>query len=136
MSEFVRDRVLEYIAAAGDKRFDHLAELVHPDATFSGTVKAETQGRDAFVQGFRNLGPIIERNEVRGLIVDGDRAAVLYDFVTDTPVGAVLCAEFLTFEDDLIRSSTLIFDWRRWAEVMQELQARIGATTPVQPATA
>jgi SnoaL-like domain len=132
----VRDRVLEYISAAGDKRFDRLAELVHPDATFSGTVKVETRGREAFVQGFRNLGPIIERNEVRELIVDGDRAAVLYDFVTDTSVGAVLCAEFLTFEDDLIHSSTLIFDWRRWTEVMQELQSRVGAATPVQPDTA
>jgi hypothetical protein len=124
MSETVRALVTEYISAVGEGRFDRLAELVHPQATFGGTLKVETHGAEAFVQGFRNLGPIVVRNEVRELIVEGNRASVLYDFVTDTAVGPVLCAEFLTFEDGLIRSSTLLFDWRRWPEVMKELQAR------------
>jgi hypothetical protein len=132
MSESVRDLVMEYVAAAGERRFDRLAELVHPDATFGGTVKAETRGAEAFVQGFRNLGPIIARNDVRELVVDGHRAAVLYDFVTDTAVGPVLSAEFLTVEDGLIRSSVLLFDHRRWPEVVRELQARVTGA----PATA
>lgn len=136
MSESVRDLVNEYVSAAGGRRFDRLAELVHPDATFEGTVNVQTRGAEAFVQGFRNLGPIILRNDVRELIAEGDRAFVLYDFVTDTPVGAVLCGELLTVEDGLIRSSTLIFDWRRWPEVLQELQTRVGAVAPPQPAKA
>lgn len=52
-----------------------------------------------FVQGFENLRPITLRNEVREIIADDEGAAVLYDFVTDTPVGPVLCAEFLAVED-------------------------------------
>lgn len=79
-----------------------------------------------------DLAPILAHNEVRQLIVDGDRAFVLYDFVTDTPVGPVLCGELLTVEEGLIHSSTLIFDWRRWPEVLQELQARIGSMPPQQ----
>jgi hypothetical protein len=130
----VRDLVMQYVSAAGEKRFDRLAELIHPDANFGGTVNVETRGAEAFVQGFRNLGPIIARNEVRELIVDGNRAFVLYDFVTDTAVGAVLCGELLTIEEGLIRTSTLIFDWRRWPEVMQELQRR-ASPVPPQPAT-
>ena len=129
MSESVGDLVQEYVSAVGNKRFDRLAELVHPDATFEGTVKAQARGAEAFVQGFRNLGPIIMRNEVRELIVDEDRAFVLYDFVTDTPVGPVLCGELVTVEGGLIKSSTLIFDWRRWSEVLHELQARTSATS-------
>ena len=97
-------------------------------------MKVQTRGAEAFVQGFRNLEPIVEHNDVRELIVDRDRAFVLYYFITDTPVGAVLCGELLTVEDGLIRSSTLIFDWRRWPEVLQELQTRIGAA-PTQQAT-
>ena len=123
MSDSVRELVLEYVQAAGARRFDRLAEMVHPDATFDGTVKA-VRGADAFVQGFRNLGPVVERNEVREVVVEGDRAFVLYDFVSDTPVGPVLCGELVTFKDGLISSSTLIFDWRRWPEVVRELQAR------------
>jgi hypothetical protein len=136
MSESVRRLVSEYVSAVGEKRFDRLAELVHHDATFDGTVKVQTLGGEAFVQGFRNLAPIIARNEIRELIVEGNRAFVLYDFVTDTPVGPVLCGELLTVEDGLIRSSTLIFDWRRWPEVLRELQGRIGAAAPPQPANA
>src|SRR5262245_16878219 len=131
MSRDVRDLVIEYVSAVGDKRLDRLEELVHPDATMDGTVKVEVKGREAFVQGFRNLAPIIVRNEIRDVIVDGDRAFVLYDFVTDSPAGAVLTGELLTIEDDRIRSSTLIFDWRRWPEVLGELQAR---HTPPDPA--
>ncbi len=84
----------------------------------------ETVGAAAFVQGFENLRPITLRNEVREIIADDEGAAVLYDFVTDTPVGPVLCAEFLAVEDGGIRSSTLLFDWCRWPEVLQELKAR------------
>jgi hypothetical protein len=124
MAGHIRDLVIEYVSAAGDKRFDRLAELVHPDARMDGTVKTESEGREAFVQGFRNLAPIIDRNEIREVIVDGDRAFVLYDFVTDSPAGAVLTGELLTIEDDRIRSSTLIFDWRRWPEVLGELGTR------------
>src|SRR4029453_5096345 len=133
MGESVRELVREYVSAAGAQRFDRLAELVHPDATFDGTVKVQTRGAEAFVQGFRNLGPIIAHNELRDLIVEEDRAFVLYDFVTDTPVGPVLCGELLTVEDGLIRSSTLIFDWRRWPEVLRELRERIGASPSPQP---
>ena len=124
MSGNVRELLTEYVQAAEDKRFDRLEELVHPDAAMNGTVKTEVRVAQAFVQGFRNLGPIVQRNEIRELIMDGDRAFVLYDFVTDTPVGAVLTGELLTIEDDLIRTSTLICDWRRWPEVLAELQSR------------
>lgn len=54
--------------------------------------------------------------------MEGDKAFVLYDFVTDTAVRAVLTEEFLTVEDGRIRSIALLFDWRRWPEVMQELE--------------
>jgi hypothetical protein len=136
MSGTVRDLVVEYVKAAGERRFDDLAELVHADATFGGTVRVETRGADAFIQGFRNLGPILARNEVRHVIVEGEDAFVLYDFVTDTPVGAVLCGEMVTTHDGLIRSSTLIFDWRRWPEVLQELQRRTAASARPQPTNA
>jgi hypothetical protein len=36
----------------------------------------------------------------------------------------VLSGELLTVDDGLIRSSTLLFDWRRWPEVMTEFQQR------------
>jgi hypothetical protein len=122
-----RELVLDYVAAAGNKQFDRLAELIDEDATFGGTVKNEVRGVDAFVQGFRNLAPVAVRHDVRDIVVDGDKAFVLYDFVTDTDVGAVLCGELLSTRNGRISSSTLIFDWRHWPEVLQEIGRRTAA---------
>ena len=129
MSTDVRSLVTEYVEAVGERRFDRVAELVHPDASFGGTVKNEVHGAEAFVDGFRQLGPILDRTVIRHLVVEGDDAFVLYDFVTDTDAGAVLCGEYVTTGDGLIRSSTLIFDWRRWPEVMQELARRSASSS-------
>jgi len=120
----VQRLVEEYAAAVSDGDFDRLAKLVHPDATFGGTVASEANGRDAFVQGFRNLRPITVRTDVRQILVDGDRAAILYDLVTDTAVGSILCTEFLNSVDGRITASTLLFDWRRWPEVLTEIRNR------------
>lgn len=119
--------VRAYASAVSEGDFDQLVDLVHADASFGGTVMAQAQGIEAFVQGFRNLRPITVRTEVHSVVVEDDRAAVMYDLVTDTPVGSVLCSEFLTIDAGRIRSSTLIFDWRRWPEVIEVLRSRITA---------
>src|SRR5689334_8711878 len=121
--ESMRSLVDAYVEACSSKDWEGLAKLVQSDATFDGTVKP-VRGREAFVQGFRNLAPIAIRHDVRDIVVEGDKAFVLYDFVTDTDVGSVLCGEFLTARDGLIASSTLIFDLRRWPEVLQEIARR------------
>jgi len=124
MSSEVRELVIEYIQAVGERRFDRLEELVHPEVEFGGTTAVELQGSPAVVEGLRKLGPIILRKDIKQLTVEGTNAAVLYEFVTDTEVGPVLTAEFLRVEEDKIRAITLLFDWRRWPEDMQELGRR------------
>src|SRR6266545_4254557 len=124
MSSEVRELVIEYIQAVGERRFDRLEELVHPEVEFGGTTAVELQGSPAVVEGLRKLGPIILRKDIKQLTVEGTNAAVLYEFVTDTEVGPVLTAEFLRVEEGKIRAITLLFDWRRWPEDMQELGRR------------
>ncbi|MBV9100941.1 MAG: nuclear transport factor 2 family protein [Candidatus Dormibacteraeota bacterium] len=136
MSRSAKEIAREYIGAVGDKRFDDLERLLHPDAAFGGTVKQQSTGREAFVQGFRHLAPVYTRVDVRDIVGDDNRAFVLYDFVTDTPAGSVLCGELLTVENEVVRSSTLIFDWRRWPEVITDLQRREHAAATARPVTA
>lgn len=124
MSTNVRDLVTEYVQAAGQRGFDRFEELLHPDVEFGGATAVELKGAPAVTEGYRRLGPIIVRNDMRQLIVEGNKAFVLYDFVTDTVVGPVLTGELLTVDDGRIRSITLLFDWRRWPEVLQELDRR------------
>jgi hypothetical protein len=60
------------------------------------------------------------------VFVDGDDAIVFYDFVTDTPVGAVTSVELLRFEDGKVREIDLVFERDRWPEVLEELGRRLG----------
>jgi hypothetical protein len=41
----------------------------------------------------------------------------------------VLSGELITFQDGLIRKITLLFDLRRWPEVVAEIQRRTPAST-------
>ena len=87
MASDTRDLVTSYIKAVGENRLEALLPMLDPDAEF---VVGDTtlRGADAFIGGFRRLTPIILRNEIRKLFVDGNEACVIYDFVTDTPAGA------------------------------------------------
>ena len=126
MGDTIRQRVIEYNKAFGERRLDALREMLHPGIEFDGTAKP-TRGRDDYMQGLPLLVSVLVRNDIREVIVEGDRAFVLYDFVTDTPAGAVLSGELITIQDGLIRKITLLFDHRRWPEVIAEIQRKAAA---------
>jgi ketosteroid isomerase-like protein len=113
----------EYLRAVGEKRFDRVSELLHPD------VDVELPGRTmrgaaAYIASFQRIAPIILRNDIKKVVASGDDVCVVYDFVTSTSVGAVPSAEWLTFEDGRIRSIRLIFHSLPWPKVLEELAAR------------
>jgi hypothetical protein len=113
---------LAYIEAVGDKRLDELASLLHPQ--LEATIDDRTFNRDEWIAALQRLAPILQRNDVRHTVVAGDQVSVSYDFVTDTPVGAVPSIEWLGIEDGQIRTIRLMFQTERWPEVMEELARR------------
>ncbi|MBJ7602400.1 MAG: nuclear transport factor 2 family protein [Candidatus Dormibacteraeota bacterium] len=116
--------VRDYIRAVGEGRLDEVAQYLREDVTFDGPGLTSSRGADAYLAALRRLEPIIARNEVKSILVDGDEACVLYDFVTDTPVGAVASAEWLRLEGDRIASVYLLFDKANWPTVLQALKDR------------
>ena len=127
MEKDVRQLATEYNRAFGEGRLDRVTEMLHPDVEFDGTAKP-TSGRDAYMSGLPRLVSVLEGNELRDLIVEGNRAFILYDFVTASPAGRVLSGELVTFDDDgLITRITLLFDHRRWPEVIAEIQRKAAA---------
>ncbi len=127
MAYDIRKLAIEYNRAFGEGRLDDVATMLHPEVEFDGTARP-THGRDAYMSGLPRLVSVLERNDLKDVIVDGDRAFILYDFVTDTPAGAVLSGELLTFDSvGLITKITLLFDLRRWPEVIAEIQRRATA---------
>jgi hypothetical protein len=123
MGDTIRERVIEYNRAFGEGRLDDVREMLHPDIEFSGTARP-TRGRDDYMSGLPRLVSVLIRNDIKDIVVEGNRAFVLYDFVTDTPAGAVLSGELLTYKDGLINKITLLFDLRRWPEVIAEIQRK------------
>lgn len=118
MTVDVRELALEYNRAFGEGRLERVAEMLHPDVEFDGTVKP-TRGREAYLSGLPRLCSVLERNDLKDILVEGNRAFILYDFVTATPAGAVLSGELVTFDESgLIRKITLLFDLRQWPAVV------------------
>ena len=124
MSQDIRQLAIDYNRAFGEGRLDDVKRMLHPDVEFDGTAKA-TRGREAYMSGLPRLVSVLERNDLIDVIVEGNRAFMLYDFVTATPAGRVLSGELVTFDEDgLITKITLLFDHRRWHEVIAEIQRR------------
>jgi ketosteroid isomerase-like protein len=118
--------VSEYINAVGDGRLAELSAYLALDVTFESPNLPRYRNRDEYTAALRRLAPIIARNEIKRVFVDGDEACVVYDFVTDTAVGPVASFEWLTIQDGQIASVFLLFDKARWSEVREELEQRAG----------
>ncbi len=115
--------VESYVQAVGEHRLDDLRAMLTPDAEF--TLGDTTyRGVDAFIGAFVRLMPILERNDIRRIFVDGEEACVIYDFVTSTPVGPVVSVEYLRLAGGRIRSSLLVFERQHWPEVLAVLVER------------
>jgi hypothetical protein len=112
----------EYIEAVVRGDIDAVAERLHPEMAFSAG--GRSLDRDGYLQALRRLTLILERNEISRTIADGDDVCVVYDFVTDTPAGAVPSVEWLTLDAGRIKSVRLIFERERWPEVLAELERR------------
>ena len=127
MGKNIRELAIEYNRAFGEGRLDRVTEMLHPDVEFDGTARP-THGRDAYMSGLPRLVSVLEGTELHDVIVDGNRAFILYDFMTASPAGRVLSGELLTFDaDGLITKITLLFDHRRWPEVIAEIQRKAAA---------
>ena len=92
-------------------------------ATFAGT----TLDMAGWTTALKRLLPVLVRNEIREVFSAQDRVCVVYDFVTDTPAGAVRCIELLTVKADKIREIELVLDRVAFAPVNEALKARRAA---------
>jgi limonene-1,2-epoxide hydrolase len=121
--------VTAYIQAVGERRFDTVASQLDPEMEFSSPSLATITGAEGYLAALKRLSVIISRNEIKKVFVDGDQACVIYDFVTDTPVGAVPSVEWLGLKDGKIKSVRLIFHSLEWPAVREEALRRAKVAT-------
>ena len=116
---------LAYFDAFSRKRFERLADLLHPDVEFKGPGGSLHNSRD-FIATLRKVAPVLLRTDLKRVFVEGDEALVRYDFVTDTPVGPVPTVEMLKIEKGRVRSIWLLFDRQVWNAVLAARSNRPG----------
>lgn len=118
--------VLAYLEAFEQKDFERVASLLDPDLEFTGP-GGSTRGSPAYIAAIQRLSPILLRNDVKKTFADGDDVCVVYDFVTDTPAGALLTMEWHTVKNGRIRVLRLLFDRVSFRPVVEELARRTNA---------
>jgi SnoaL-like domain len=121
MSKSNESSATAYIEAWSRKDLDGIAAHLHPAVHFKGPMQ-EVNGRDAVLAGAKRIFTILERMDIRGQFVSGDRAVFVYDFICRQPIGVCRTAELVRFEDGLVRDTELFFDARPF-EAMQRAQA-------------
>ncbi len=100
---------LAYIEGCGRKDLAAVAPLLAPDVHFAGP-NGTIDGVEDYLAVLRRIGVVWVRSDVRKVFADGNDVCVIYDFVTDTPAGAVLAVERRRIEDGRIRFIDLVFD--------------------------
>lgn len=111
-----------YIEAVGARVLASLEALLDDQvvATFSGA----RLGKREWIEASRRLLPVLVRNDIREAFVAGERACIVYDFVTDTPAGAVVCVELVTVSEGRITAVELVLDRVAFSPVQAVLRER------------
>src|SRR6266700_6492706 len=111
-----RKLVADYITAVGQKQFDKFSSFYHDDLEVHGPRNSFHSAQD-YSAALKKLVTILLLNDIKKIFVEGNEACVIYDFVTDTPVGIVPSVEWMNIRDGKIASIRLIYDRHRWQEV-------------------
>lgn len=97
---------------------------VADDFTFTNTSFDKVfHGKEAYVQGAGNFFRATTAVEIKDLIIDGEKVALLARYSTRSPkgnTGTCDVAEFLTFKDGLLTSSAIFFDTKAFGEFMAQ----------------
>jgi ketosteroid isomerase-like protein len=123
MTNEPKNIALAYIEACGRKDLDAVDALLAPDMKFVGPGSALT-GAAPYLAVLQRIGPVWVRSDLKKVFVDGPEVCVIYDFVTDTPAGAVPIVEWLRIEGGRITSVTLVFDRVTFKPASDELARR------------
>jgi len=123
MAQNAKALALEYMDAINQQRFDMLEALLAPELTFISPSTTRSTARE-FLAGVKRLTAIHVRNEVKRVFAEGDEVCVIYDFVTDTPAGALPAIEWLHIQEGRIRRIHLYYDRLPWKTVIDEMAQR------------
>ena len=101
-------------------------KYLHKDFDFVGPMM-ETHGLDAMLDAIKSC-PFEDSCEKKDLIIQGDKAVNVFDWVVTAPfVATIPCVEVINFEGDQVRSSKLFFDTALLPQEVKEQMQQMAA---------
>jgi ketosteroid isomerase-like protein len=119
VADGTRSVVERYFTAWTTKDVRGAHALLAPDLAFCGPT-ASYQSADAFWPALVKFAEMTKSARILELVVEGDRAAMLYDCELPQPIGTIKIASFFRVENGKIRTYETQFD----ATELRKLQAR------------
>ena len=111
-------RVVEaYFAAWTTKKVDEAYAFLAEDLEFSGPT-ASYRSADEFRPALVNFAAMTKEARIAELMVQDDRAAMLYDCELSPPVGRLRIASFFRVENGKIRWYETLFDATELRELL------------------
>jgi hypothetical protein len=107
--ETTRRIVEAYFAAWTAKNVDDAYALLAENLEFSGP-SASYRSADEFRPALVNFAAMTKGARIAELLVQGDRAAMLYDCELPPPIGSLRIASFFRIENGKIRWYETLFD--------------------------
>jgi hypothetical protein len=108
-AEETRRIVLAYFTAWTTKMTDDAFALLDPNLSFSGP-SAQYATAEEFRPGLVGFAAMTQGARILELIVDGERAAMLYDCDLPAPVGTIRIASFFRVVQGRIKAYDTRFD--------------------------
>ena len=102
-----------FLAAWTSGEMEDAQALAHDDLHFKGPIEEWHRAAD-HLNALRPVASIIRRVDVHRTLIDGNDVVIVYDLVTDTPVGTARIAEWKTIRDGRISEIRAYFDSHPW----------------------
>ena len=118
----IRSIARTYVEAVSAHELSPLDDLL--DKSLSARFAGGSLDKTEWVVALERLLPALICNDIREVFVDGDRACVVYDFVTNTDGGTIRCVELLSVADGRITQIELLLDRVAFAPVNAALAER------------
>jgi len=100
--------------ALGKGDFTAARQLLQDNLSFRGPIDT-FQKPEPYLEALKRLHPIIQRIDILKMFADGNDVCVLYDMVTNTPIGTAFICEWYQVKGDKISSVRVVFDARPFA---------------------
>jgi limonene-1,2-epoxide hydrolase len=103
--------VSDFQQALGKGDFVAARRLVHDNLSFHGPIDT-FHSPEPYFESLKRLHPIIQRIDLKKMFADGNDVCVLYDMVTNTPIGTAFVCEWYQVKGEKIANLRIVFDAR------------------------